>query len=234
MLQPLNPETMKKVFYLLIAAVLLPLVLHSQDTDIRPVQFKKIKKEIRKKRSPHYYPVLFQRYLDLDTTLTVDDFRYLYYGFSFQDNYYPYSTPGLQDSLLSYLKRPEPMQAEMLVAARLAGELLKQNPFRLRETFIAALSYEMAGKPGLSAVYFDYYEKQVEAIMSSGDGLSAKTAFAVIYVYDEYEMIDVLGFAFGGGQQMSGHFDILELEENEYGAECLYFDVSRLLEAGFK
>ena len=225
----------KKLFIILTILFVFSNLAISQDQEIRPIKFKKLKKEIRKQRSPFYYPALFQRYLDLDTSLTSEDFRYLYYGFTFQDAYSPYGIPALQDSLISYLSRQELLRAEYQVAARIGGLLLRESPFRLRETFITAVAYEMAGDGKMSSIYFDFFEKQVDAIMSSGDGLSTNTAFVVIYIRDEYEMLEVLGFKFGGGQALlAGDYDKLELEENPYGVEALYFNVSRLFAVGFK
>lgn len=224
---------MRKLLYILLLTAFIPVATLSQDVDIQPVKFKKIRKEIKKKKSEFYYPGLFRRYIELDTSLTVKDFRYLYYGFSFQKAYDPYGTPRLRDSLITYLQRPEPLRAEMEVAARLAGELLRENPFRLRETFIAAVSYEMAGNPKMSSVYFDFFGKQVEAIMSSGDGLTKQSAFVVIHIPDEYEILEVLGFRSGGRQELVDTWDVIYLEENAYGIETLYFDVSRMLDARF-
>jgi len=183
----------KKLFITLICLFVFSGLVLAQDQEIRPIKFKKLKKEIRKQRSPFYYPALFQRYLDLDTSLTSEDFRYLYYGFTFQDAYAPYGIPALQDSLISYLSRQELFRAEYEVAARIGGKLLQESPFRLRETFITAVAYEMAGNGKMSSIYFNFFEKQVDAIMSSGDGLSANTAFVVIYIRDEYEILEVLG-----------------------------------------
>ncbi|MCK4568915.1 MAG: DUF4919 domain-containing protein, partial [Bacteroidales bacterium] len=133
------------------------------------------------------------------------------------------------------LSRQELLRAEYEVAARIGGELLRASPFRLRETFITAIAYEMGGNENMSSIYFNFFEKQVDAIMSTGDGLSANTAFVVIYIRDEYEMLEVLGFKFGGKQALlAGDYDMLELEENPYGVEALYFDVSRMFAAGFK
>jgi len=225
----------KKFLIFFILVFCLNGILLSQDHDIRPLKYKKLRKEIKKKKSPFYYPALFQRYIDLDTSLTVEEFRYLYYGYTFQDAYQPYSIPVLRDSLVGYLSRRDLMQAEYLVAARIGSELLKESPFRLRETFITAVSFEMAGNVIMSSIYFTYYEKQVDAIMSSGDGLSTNSAFAIIYVQDEYEMMEVLGFKFGGNQYLlNGDFDMLEVEQNPYGVDALYFDVSRLFAVGFK
>ena len=209
--------------------------LFSQDRDTKPVNYKKLRKEINKKRSPFYYPVLYQRYTDLDTSLTTEEFRYLYYGFSLQDDYAPYNTPPLRDSLIRYLSRSDLMQEEYMVTARIGSALLAESPFRLRETFITALSFEISGDTRLSAAYFKFYEKQVDAIMSTGDGLTTNSAFSVIYIQDEYEIMEVLGFKFGGGQYLlNGGFDMLELEQNRYGVDALYFDVSRLLATGTK
>lgn len=222
----------KRLF--IIPAILFPLLLFSQDMKIEPINFKKIRKEIKKKKSPYFYSSLYQRYLELDTSLTITDFRYLYYGYTFQKEYSPYGTPRLQDSLATYLSRKDPLRAEFEVAARLAGELLKESSFRLRETFIAALSYEMAGNEHMSSLYFNFYEKQVDAIMTSGDGLSKKTAFVVIYIPDEYEMLEVLGFRFANIQQLlDDDYDLLKVEENPYGVSEIYFDVRRMIEVEF-
>jgi len=225
---------MKKILLSIISILCLAGILFAQDTDIRPLKFKKIKKEIKKKKSAFYYPDLLQRYHDLDTTLTVEDFRHLYYGYTFQKGYTPYGTPALQDSLINYLSRPELLRAEYEVAARIGGELLQANPFRLRETFITAVSYEMAGNLRMSGIYFDLYAKQVDAIMSTGDGLSTNSAFVVIHIRDEYELLEILGFEFGGKQYLlEGGYDMLELKENQYGIDALYFNVSRLLDMSF-
>jgi hypothetical protein len=219
---------------LILAILLMSGAILAQEDEIWPLKYNKIYKAISKKKSEFFYPQLFERYLALDTTLSVEEFRHLYYGFTFREEYRPYATPYLQDSLLSYLSRENMYAEEYEVAARLAGELLRQNPFRLRETFIAAVSYEMAGNQEMSSIYFSLYEKQVDAIMSTGDGLSVKTAFTVIYVQDEYELLELLGFRFGGNQQLlKGGYDMLHLEDNNSGITALYFDVGRILEVGF-
>lgn len=226
---------MVKHFWILILSLYIPFVAFSQELEIDPLIFRKVKKEIKKKSSPYYYPQLFQRYQELDTSLTAMDFRYLYYGFSFQDDYRPYGTPSLRDSLVTYLQRQDLLQAELEVAARIAGELLRESPFRLRETFIAAVAYEMAGNARLSVIYFNYYEKQVEAIMSTGDGMSKNSAFAVIYIPDEYEILEVLGFNFSGSQSLiEGNYDLLEVDQNSYGITEIYFNVNRMIDADFE
>lgn len=227
-------DMIKKSFPFLMLILFTSGMLFAQNVEINPVKFKKIRKEIKKKKSPYYYPLLFQRYLALDTSLTAEEFRYLYYGFTFQPEYQPYGTPLLRDSLISYLNREDLIQAEYRIAGSIAGDLLRESPFRLRETFIAAVVWEMAGNETVSQAYFMFYEKQVDAIMSTGDGLSENTAFVVIYIPDEYEILEVLGFRFSGTQSLLiNNIDMLGISENPYGFTELYFDVSRLLSVGF-
>jgi hypothetical protein len=221
------------ILIVLLIALLASLTVFAQEREIEAPNFKKIKKQIRKKKSAYYYPELFQRYVDLDTSLSAEDFKYLYYGFTFQKEYKPYGTPVLRDSLASYLKRENMLAEEYRLAAGIAGDLLQESPFRLRETFIAAVAYEMAGDEAMSSIYFDFFEKQVDAIMSSGDGLSDETAFFVIYIPDEYEILEVLGFKYGGEQSLTTTgCDLLKIAENQYGIGEIYFNVSRLLEVG--
>ncbi|HSG68112.1 MAG TPA: DUF4919 domain-containing protein, partial [Bacteroidales bacterium] len=119
------------------------------------------------------------------------------------------------------------------LSARIAGDLLQDSPFRLRETFIAAVSYEMAGNTTLSKVYFNFFEKQVSAIMSTGDGLSRETAFVVIYIPDEYEILEVLGFKHSGSQQLiDGQYDLIRVAPNPYGVYEMFFNVERMIKAG--
>jgi hypothetical protein len=224
-----------KRLQILFLLVIFPILAVGQELEIEPINFKKIKKEIKKKKSAFYYPAMYQRYLDLDTSLTALEFKYLYFGYSFQDTYQPYAVPALRDSLINYLQRPEPLPQEIEMSAKIAGQLLRESPFRLRETFIAAVAYEMAGNEQMSAIYFSFFERQVEAIMSSGDGLSKKSAFIVIYIPDEYEILEVLGFNFGGNQSLiEGNYDLLQVEANPYGVTEIFFDVNRLVQAGFE
>jgi hypothetical protein len=49
----------------------------------------------------------------------------------------------------------------------------------------------------------------------------------VIRVSDEYSMLDVLGFESVDNQSMlENKFDYIQVGENEYGLEGLYFDIS--------
>ena len=69
----------------------------------------------------------------------------------------------------------------------------------------------------------------VDVLLSSGDGLTKKTAFYVIYVSHEYDLLKVLGFDYGGEQTLTEHYDYLLLGDNSKNIKGLYFDVSPCL-----
>ena len=71
----------------------------------------------------------------------------------------------------------------------------------------------------------------VDALMSSGDGISKETAFYVINTSHEYALLGILGFGFGGQQSLIEHYDYLTLAENKEGVKGLYFDVSPCLKS---
>jgi len=76
---------------------------------------------------------------------------------------------------------------------------------------------------------FSVSDKIITTILSSGDGVSKETAMHVISTRDEYIIINVLGFTYGGSQSLvKGNYDYLTLMQNEFDLKGFYFSVERL------
>lgn len=75
-----------------------------------------------------------------------------------------------------------------------------------------------------------------EAILGTGDGKTPETAFCVIDIYQEYELLSMLMPGrtplVTGWSLLPGNIDCLELEPNRFGVDRVYFDVSRRFEVG--
>jgi hypothetical protein len=82
---------MKKSFILLIFSLLI-ISSFCQNTDFKKPDYKGIEKIIVDKESGFFYPDLLKRYKKSDTTLTLQDFRVLYYGFLFNESYSVYGS----------------------------------------------------------------------------------------------------------------------------------------------
>lgn len=79
---------------------------------------------------------------------------------------------------------------------------------------------------------------QIEnAILSTGDGRTPETAFDVIDISQEYDLIKCLmpidTPLVVAHELLPGNIDRLELEENPYGITEMYFDIHRRFEVGY-
>ena len=78
--------------------------------------------------------------------------------------------------------------------------------------------------------------KLLETIDSTGDGKTPETALCVIEVGQEYEYLQRV-FPYSvlqvKCQSVSDGIDCLEFEDNPFGIEKIYFDISRRFEVGY-
>lgn len=201
----------------------------AQDWEPVAPDYKKIEKKIRSKGSDFYYPALMERYMRSDSTFTIEEKRHLYYGYTFQPEYAPYSISDYLDSVKVIMEKNELDSADYIVLLRYSDSLLAHFPFDIR-----ALNHKL--------MVYDQFENETEfmnhiikmniifdAILSSGDGAAQETAFYVISTMHEYDVLGMLGFTFGGQQSLVGNCDYLKIQNNQYDLSGLYFDVSPCL-----
>jgi hypothetical protein len=222
-------------FWLLAFAMLIPVKSEAQIEIPASVDYKDIERKISDPASPVYYPVLLDRYMNNDLHMTIEEYRYLYYGFTFHPGYQPYSMTIAEDSLNSMLLKDSLDQADLKVMQRLLYTNLREKPIALKPLLIMASVCEKLGDSKEAATWYSKYEKCLQAILSTGDGKSTSTAWDVIWINDEYMILNELGFEFTGPQQLiESSYDYLGVAENNLGVKGLYFNVNRLFEAGFK
>jgi hypothetical protein len=69
----------------------------------------------------------------------------------------------------------------------------------------------------------------LSAVTSTGDGSSKETAFHVISVADEYGIMDIFGLSptmQSLVEDKGQSYDVMELKENKYGFESMYFNIT--------
>lgn len=219
---------MKKLALFL--AIMSSLSLYGQERKFEKPDYKDIDKKIRDEKSDFFYEKLFLKYNLADTSMSLDEKRALYYGFIFQPEYSPYGFSSFDDSIRDIAGKEEFSEYDYRQILRFSDSLLAENPFDLR-----ALNYKMFCYEKLNDAYdfnscLSKMRMIVEAIMSSGNGRTKQDAFYVIFVSHEYDLINILGLKFGGGQSLIDHYDYLRLAENDAGLEGLYFDISPSLD----
>ncbi|MBZ0326479.1 MAG: DUF4919 domain-containing protein [Altibacter sp.] len=215
------------VFFLLFFSV----VVSAQSWEFEKPDYKKIEKKIKDKKSNLFYESLMNRFKNADSTLTLEEKRSLYYGYSFQSEYSPYSHSSYSDSIRDVLQLKAHSKAELDKIIAFGDAVLAENPFDIRTLNYQLYALEKNGEQALFEAKVIQMTSVIDALMSSGDGMTKETSFYVIFTAHEYDLLNILGFEFGGSQSLIEHYDYLTLGENEYGIEGFYFDVSPCLDS---
>ncbi len=202
----------------------------AQKTAFTKPDYSSIRKQVSDNTSEYFYPKLFQRYLVGDTTLSPEHFRNVYYGYTFQTGYMPYQESRYQDKMLVYLKKGTLNSKELNEFIKLAELNLKDLPFDIRTLNILSYSYRQKNDTLRSRVAEFKKSSIIKAIFSSGNGISEQTAFHVIDPAHEFDIINELGYKYGGTSDLTNSLcDYLIIQPNENNVRGYYFDVSRLL-----
>jgi hypothetical protein len=206
-------------------------VVFAEDTLINAPDYKTIKTIINDKKSESYYPKLMERYNNSDTSLSIENFRTLYYGFLFTDLYSPYPMSKFNDSISSILRKDTLFKNDYISLIKYENLILQDCPFNLRDLNMLAYSYSQIGDTLSANLNVFKLNMTIKTILSTGDGREEKSAWHVISVSHEYDILQVLGFEFGGKQMLTTNgCDYLEVQENEYNITGFYFDVQMILE----
>lgn len=189
------------------------------------IDYSEIKAKVEDKNSSTYYPILLQRFNDFDSTLTIDEYALIYYGFSFQDAYLK-NQPD--ERALNKLQKEENYEGLILEAKK----ILSVNPVSLKANDCLIYALQETGRPETEwKKYQDRFRAIRRVIASSGNGMSCESAYKVIYVSDEYNMIyTYFDVEKVHSQKLSGLCDRFEVDPTEYlNSKVVFFDISRKL-----
>ena len=204
--------------------------LYSQDVKWEKPDYNLIETEIAKEDSDLYYPKLMKRYLETDAAMTLDERRYLYYGYSFQKAYSPYGHSNYTDSLISILNKGELDSTDLRDVIRFSDKVLNEVPFDLRTMNYKLYACRELGETELFNVESIKTGMLLDALLSTGDGVSIETAYYVIYTSHEYFLLSMYGLNFTSQSLIDG-CDYMQVAENEYDIEGIYFNVSACFRA---
>lgn len=130
------------------------------------------------------YDLLLTRFEQGDPTLSKEEVTQIYYGFPFTEEYNSFAFYTKIDK--AYAKN------DFAVALPLIKQELKKNPVSL-SLLIKAVTCGLALKDPELQSFLDNaslrYQQIIQAILATGNGSSKETAYKVICVSDEYEII---------------------------------------------
>lgn len=226
--------TLKKYYNYILSLVIMLLLgatAYAQDSDMEQPDFNAIKKEVNDPRSPYYYPTLIQKYNSNDTTMTDDEFRYYYLGYTFQEDYNPYRTSEFAHQIDHLYKQNKKLSiAEYENLVKFAKQTLDDDPFDLRQINILIHGLKGLKRYRDAAVWQYRLDHLIDAIISTGDGTTPETAWHVIYPNHEYIILNCLGMKGVDFVFVEPYYDYVEIEKNTRRIEGFYFNVKRILD----
>ena len=193
--------------------------------------YKKIGVQIADENSIYYYPKLFGRYLATDRALSVEDFRYLYYGYTFQSVYNPYVDSEYRKNLAVFYGKKEISKNDRDQMIKYANLILKSFPFDLRSLQI--LDYAYYHNNDHEKSYDAEFKRKmiVKAIMSTGDGIIKNSGIHVIDDLHKFDILNEMGLRYNGQHQIANNAcEFLGVFENDRNLRGIYFNVGRLYE----
>lgn len=96
---------MRFLFFILFFLLVPP--IHSQKDTFKKPNYKRIKRNVKKKSSDLNYVVLYKKFTSLRSKMTLEEKRHLYYGFVFQKKYNPFGFSKYHDSLRLYTRKKD-------------------------------------------------------------------------------------------------------------------------------
>ncbi len=194
---------------------------------ISNIDFDQIKQNIEDSSTIYFYPKLIQRFHQLDTTLTENDFRHLYYGSVFLENYNPYSRDKNEEKFNSLYN-----DEKYKKAIEFGENSLKEIPVNLNVLFRLMVCYHVTGDKITAKKYGRLYYGLLNEIYESGDGKSIITAYVVIKINDEYQILKDLKLQSRGQALLSGPTDRLSIDtEDQKEISELYFNIAKPFES---
>ncbi|RVT74458.1 DUF4919 domain-containing protein [Flavobacterium sufflavum] len=209
----------QKILFLLL---LLSFTIYSQT----PVDYKLIGENIKNSKSEFYYPNLLGRFQKGDTTLTLNQKRHLYYGYTFQENFKNFKFNGLLDSISKYEQLNT--NEALLKALDFRKKVLERNPFEtgIIDGKLAIYKTQKNEEEFIKGIH--QISLIFDAILSSGNGLSKETAIVVTSVSAEYEIISLLGFnPVKEPIVVDKNLEFVEIANNDKNVKGIYFDISK-------
>ncbi len=205
--------------------------LYAQEVPYNKVDFEKIRKAISDSSSLLYYPRMMGRLKHNDTTLTLEEYRHLYYGYTFQDQYEPRWHSRQSEILNSYYAKDSLNSADCDSIIKYAKLSIEENPFDLRQIKMLAFAYHLKEDETMSVKIYLNRIGLIDAILSSGDGRECESGFTVISTSHEYEILQVYNLEMKK-QSLSKdwHCDHLTIETPSHKTDDIYFDIWRLMQ----
>ncbi len=219
---------MRKLSSIIISSIISISVFAQYEGPVAP-NYKEISNEIKQ---GYNYSSLMAKYNAGDQNMTIEEQRFLYYGYVFQVGYNPTDTSSYNNKMASALSKQFLSDDDFNDVEKYAKILLNEDPFNLRALNALLLVYAQKDEVGQYKVTMQKRDIVQRAIASSGDGMTKKTPYYVIKVSHEYDILSFLGYKYGGSEKLEKNCkcNSVTLAPNPFDIDKIYFNISPALD----
>ena len=169
------------------------------------------------------FNTLMNRFISEDTTLTLNELKYVFYGVHYSSKYGYEDVSKETQALIKEEKYEDALEK--------CREELKNSPTSLDILFSAMRCAENLDEVETANGYQTRILQILDLIFATGDGKSAKTALKVMEVSDEYFIIYAVLGANVKGQALVGNCDVMTLYDDDPDQTMdVYFDITLHME----
>lgn len=225
---------MKYIFTVLLSLLISSSIAFGAANEKKPAwekpDMEAISKAVNDPSSKYYYPKLLKHFERNDTAMNLNQFRHLYLGYVFQEDYNPYRRSEYSSMVEDLYYRGEHTAAECDTIIKYAELSLKDDPFDLRQMTFLIYAYREKQKNHLAAIWQYKLNHLLEAILSTGNGLKPETAWVVTNPSHEYNLLNFHDFVAESHVDTPPHYDYIKIKQkSNKDPEGFYFDVFYVL-----
>ncbi|MEG0949695.1 MAG: DUF4919 domain-containing protein [Bacteroidales bacterium] len=199
-------------------------------TEEEAPDYTKIKQDIQNKESTLYYPRLMRRFMANDTTLMLEDYRTLYYGFTMQEDYNPYRVSPYTAKLKEFSTADTISLTACDSIIKYGLKAVDDFPFDIRSMNLLVYGYKCKKNEEQRLLWTLKLKGVIDAILSSGDGETEESAIHVIYPAHEYDIINRFGLSAKNSTLIPPALDYIEVSDNKFNIKGYFFNISRILD----
>ncbi len=196
------------------------------------VDLAEVKASVTDPSSQYYFPRLMKRFQENETIMTTDDYRYLYLGTMFQEDYNPYRRSIYAERVNPLTFKEKHSRAELDSMISYTTLALEDTPFDINQMNFLIYALREKGKVNIANIWQYRLNRLLEAIVSTGTGADTAGAWYVIYPRDEATIINLsskkvesLKPAF-----VEPYYDCIEVTDPQGRTRQYYFNIKTVLE----
>ncbi|MDE6268990.1 MAG: DUF4919 domain-containing protein [Muribaculaceae bacterium] len=236
---------MKQISFLTLALAILCVfssarpVEKEKKLNVETPDMERIRSEVTNPASDFFYPKLMKKYENPDTNaMTAEDYRYLYLGAVFQEDYDPYRHSDYSERIDDFYFKDSHSRSELDSIITYAELSLADTPFDLEQMNYLIYALRGRGKTNRANIWQYRLNHILQAIASTGTGVDKEHAWFVIHPRHEYNFVNFQNRIVDSQEYMPPYYDYIRLKrdskQGDKAPDGYYFNIRNLLEEYYR